>query len=359
MPATKNAYKGQPETKLSKEDFLKVFKRNFYDPHFLPLEKQIAEISEVAWKNYQDSRKAPKTVKAGSEFKDPNYDLSIEWLATRNRLQEIESQHATAKTRILVINGSSRNEHTCPSEIPKSYRLTERALEVLKSQPGIETDFLDLSLITAQYGKNIHPCKACVSTAMPLCHWPCSCYPNHSLGQAHDWMSEIYEKWVAAHGIFIITPVHWYQAPSGLKLMMDRLVCADGGNPDPTSTHGKKAAEAKEIELKGWDYPRHLKDRAFALYVHGDAGGAETLRRNLHDWLSDMSLIPADGEAFKDRYIGYMKPYATNHEDLDKDPDVFKEIENAALSLLLKVHQLRKHTDLVADKEMVHDPRPK
>jgi len=43
----------------------------------------------------------------------------------------------------------------------------------------------------------------------------------------------------------IITPVNWYQAPSGLKSMIDRLVCADGGNPDPTSTHGKTPEEAK------------------------------------------------------------------------------------------------------------------
>ena len=38
----------------------------------------------------------------------------------------------------------------------------------------------------------IHPCKTCVSTAMPLCHWPCSCYPNHALGQVQDWMNDIY-----------------------------------------------------------------------------------------------------------------------------------------------------------------------
>ena len=27
--------------------------------------------------------------------------------------------------------------------------------------------------------------------------------------------------------------------------MIDRLVCADGGNPDPTSTGGKDAAEGQ------------------------------------------------------------------------------------------------------------------
>jgi hypothetical protein len=24
------------------------------------------------------------------------------------------------------------------------------------------------------------------STSAALCHWPCSCYPNHSLGQVQD-----------------------------------------------------------------------------------------------------------------------------------------------------------------------------
>ena len=65
-------------------------------------------------------------------------------------------------------------------------------------------------------------------------------------------MNEIYPRWAAAHGIIIVTPVYWYQVPSALKLMIDRLVCADGGNGDPTSTHGKDAEKAKQIELAGW-----------------------------------------------------------------------------------------------------------
>ena len=77
--------------------------------------------------------------------------------------------------------------------------------------------------------------------------------------------------WVAAHGIMIVTPVNWYQVSSPLKLMMDRLVCADGGNPDPTRTSGKDAKKAKQLELAGWDYPRHLAGRLFAVVVHGDA----------------------------------------------------------------------------------------
>jgi hypothetical protein len=42
----------------------------------------------------------------------------------------------------------------------------------------------------------------------------------------------------------------WYQAPSTLKLMIDRLVCADGGNPDPTSTGGKDAKAPRRWSSK-------------------------------------------------------------------------------------------------------------
>lgn len=50
-------------------------------------------------------------------------------------------------------------------------------------------------------------------------------------------MAEIYERWVSAHAVIVLTPTYWYQSPSPLKRMMDRMVCADGGNPDPTTDH--------------------------------------------------------------------------------------------------------------------------
>jgi multimeric flavodoxin WrbA len=143
-------------------------------------------------------------------------------------------------------------------------------------------------------------------------------------------MNEIYPMWVAAHGILIVTPVNWFHASSPLKLMIDRLVCADGGNPDPTSTHGKDARAAKEIELDGWSYPRHLRGRLFACVVHGDAEGAEAARRALCDWLSAMKLLPAGPESALDRYIGYWQPYATSHQQLDADEAIQEEVRNVA-----------------------------
>ena len=222
----------------------------------------------------------------------------------------------------------------------------------------LQVDVLDLSLLTSSYRLNIHPCKGCVSTAMPLCHWPCTCYPNHSLGQTSDWMAEIYERWTAAHAVIIMTPVYWYQSPSPLKLMIDRLVCADGGNPDPTSTHGKKPAEAKALELKGWDYPKHLAGRVYGLVVHGDVAGIEGSRRDLSDWLDWMGLIDAGAQSRLDRFIGYYEPYATSHDTLDDDKAVQGEVLNVARAVANAVRKLRAGTLSRPDKALKR-PRPK
>jgi multimeric flavodoxin WrbA len=239
----------------------------------------------------------------------------------------------------------------------KSWRMVEQVRTCL-AEMEFDVDILDLSRQTSEFGKQIHPCKSCVSTSMALCHWPCSCYPNYSLGQTDDWMNEIYPLWVAARGILIITPVNWYHAPTTLKAMIDRLVCADGGNPDPSSTHGKTAKEAKELELKGWPYPKHLAGRHFGLVVHGDSVGAETLRRSLADWLSDMKLISAGAAAEADGYIGYMKPYATSHAEFDRDEAFQQEVLNVARALGAAV-DLARSGHLEDPAKGLADPQPK
>jgi len=140
--------------------------------------------------------------------------------------------------------------------------------------------------------------------------------------------------------------------------MMDRLVCADGGNPDPTSTHGKKPEEAKALELKGWDYPKHLAGRAYGLVVHGDVAGIEGTRRGLSDWLDWMGLVDAGQPALLDRFIGYYRPYATSHEDLDLDAAVQDEAGNVALAVAHAVKELRTGT-LAAVQPNLQRPRPK
>jgi len=71
---------GQTPTKLSKDQFIHRWKENFYDPAFEQKRIELDETAEIAWQAYDDSRKAPRTRKAGPGFADPEHELSIEWL---------------------------------------------------------------------------------------------------------------------------------------------------------------------------------------------------------------------------------------------------------------------------------------
>ncbi len=349
--------KGQAPGHLTREAFSARFRESFYDPAFRAEDKSIARLEAIAWDAYSEGRKAPLAEKAGPGYADPEYKLSVEWIAAKQRIDEAQRQWTQSASRVLLICGSARNDGTCPGEMSKTYRLVEIARDILE-RADIHVDLLDLSLLTSEYGRKIHPCKGCASTAMPLCHWPCSCYPNHSLNQTNDWMNEIYERWTAAHGVILVTPVYWYQSPSPLKLMIDRLVCADGGNADPTSTAGKNAGKAKELEMAGWNYPQHLAGRVYGLMVHGDVAGIEGSRRALSDWLDWMGFIDAGAPARVDRYIGYYEPYATSHEALDRDEPVQEETRNVARAVAKAVSELRAGRLTAVQPELTR-PRPK
>ncbi|MBC7780145.1 MAG: NAD(P)H-dependent oxidoreductase [Proteobacteria bacterium] len=351
--------KGQAPADLSRDEFSVRYRASFVDPAFRTEDASIARLEAIAWDAYTEGRKCPFTQKAGPGYADPDYDLSTEWVETKQRLAEAQRVwgDATTRSRVLVICGSARNDGTCPGENSKTFRLTGIVRESLE-RDGIEVDFLDLSLLTSEYGRKIFPCKGCVSTAMPLCHWPCSCYPNHALDQTNDWMAEIYERWTAAHAVIIVSPVYWYQSPAPLKLMIDRLVCADGGNADPTSTSGKKPAKAKELEMAGWDYPQHLAGRVYGVIVHGDVAGIEDSRRALCEWFDWMGFIGAGADARLDRFIGYFEPYATSHETLDRDEAVQEETRNVARSVAKAVDELRSGR-LQAAQPKLSRPRPK
>lgn len=351
--------RGMPSPELTRDDFRARYLSRFNDPAFEPMAAALDRIADIAWEAYREGRKSPVTRKAGEGFADPAYDLAVDWIAAHEAIKAAQTRHEDARgpLRALVINGSSRSEHTCPGEMSKSFRLATLAEETLKAA-GLETTMLDLSRLASEFGRQIHPCKACFSTAAPLCNWPCSCYPNYALGQVQDWMNDIYPMWVEAHGIFLVTPVNWYQVSSPMKLMMDRMVCADGGNPDPTLTHGKDAKKAKEEELKGWSYPRHLEGRIFSVVVHGDVEGAENVRRSVSDWLRFMKLTPAGPDAEIDRYIGYWEPYATSHDALDRDTDIQAEVRIAA-EQLARAMKARRAGKLVTTYEGLESPRQK
>src|SRR5215216_347828 len=175
--------KGTPNPRLDEAEFRRRFRTQFQDPAFDSLASELDRLATAAWDAYSNHRKAPRTRKAGPGFHDPDYELAIDWIAAREAVKAAQLRHDDAKgpARFLLISGSSRSEHTCPSEMSKSFRLVQIARDVLAAAPSVEVEVLELHRLASEYGRHIHPCKACFSTSPALCHWPCSCYPNYSL----------------------------------------------------------------------------------------------------------------------------------------------------------------------------------
>ena len=143
----------------------------FQDPAFEAVADQLKAVEAIAWEAYDEGRKAPRTRKAGERYADPDYDLSLDWLEAKAAIDaaQVEHEDRSGPDRFLLINCSSRSEHTCPGEMSKSYRLVEIARSVL-ARDGAVTEVLELNRLASEYGREIHPCKACFSTAAPLCH---------------------------------------------------------------------------------------------------------------------------------------------------------------------------------------------
>ena len=108
-------------------------RERFYDPTFDAVAPEIERVIAVAWKNYIEYHRSPRKRRAGAGFSDPDFPLPIEWLETRRALQQAEKRQKSAKSnsRILLINGSTRSDQTCPGEMSKTFRLAKIAEKVI------------------------------------------------------------------------------------------------------------------------------------------------------------------------------------------------------------------------------------
>ena len=139
---------------------------------------------------------------------------------------------------------------------------------------------IDLEDLGNEHGKpKIQSCNACVSSSMALCVWPCNCYGPHSDHQPDLlWDLDLYARLARADAWAFIGPINWYGPTSNFKLLFDRLVCMNGGNPRPDLIDKKNTLLAQALERSSqWRElsKNHLEGRSAAFFCYGDRGGAD------------------------------------------------------------------------------------
>ena len=207
--------------------------------------------------------------------------------------------------RILIIAGSGRKQYNCPGVDGKARMLMLKMADMLPQE--WEIDYEDLS---NSYGRaHIQSCNACVSTSMALCVWPCNCYKKNSWAEADFmWDADLYARLDMADAWAIIGPVNWYGPTSNLKLMFDRLVCMNGGNPDERLIGHKDPERAMALEHTAlWKElsVNHLEGRTAGFFCYGDGGGDEMDENNVPKLLQHKNYFNGDAEPFKDMRQAY------------------------------------------------------
>jgi len=177
--------------------------------------------------------------------------------------------------RVLILSGSGRREYNCPGVDSKSRALMLRMADRLPQE--WEIDLEDLGNVYDR--ARIQSCNACVSTSMALCVWPCNCYEKGNKDEPDlMWDLDLYARLDLADAWAVIGPVNWYGPTSNLKLMFDRLVCMNGGNPREELIEHKNPELAMKLEHSPeWDELslNHLEGRTAGFFCYGDGGGDE------------------------------------------------------------------------------------
>lgn len=207
--------------------------------------------------------------------------------------------------RVLIISGSNRRQYNCPGVDSKSRTLMLKMAEMLPQD--WEIDYEDLGNVYAR--EHIQSCNACVSTSMALCVWPCNCYEKDSNKEPDlMWNLDLYARLDMADAWAIIGPINWYSCSSNLKLMFDRLVCMNGGNPDEKTINHKNPEKAIALEhTEEWKEMsiNHLEGRTAAFFCYGDDGGDEFGKDGRPKLLTYKNYFNPQEEPFENDRLAY------------------------------------------------------
>jgi hypothetical protein len=173
------------------------------------------------------------------------------------------------------------------------------------------------------------------------------------------WNLDMYARLDLADAWAIIGPVNWYAPTSNLKLMFDRLVCMNGGNPCEETIKHKDPELAMKLEHSAeWETAslNHLEGRTAGFFCYGDAGGNEldsTGRPKLLDpehkhyfdprsepfaneretyaplvWQCRYGGVEVPNSLWQYVEFGKDEPYSDNQaEDLPRHQNVFSELD--------------------------------
>lgn len=204
--------------------------------------------------------------------------------------------------RVLLIAGSERRQYNCPGVDSKARALVQRMADRLPQD--WEIDLEDLGNV---YGRaRIQSCNACVSTSMALCCWPCNCYERGDKTEPDlMWDLDLYARLDLADAWAIVGPINWFGPASNLKLLFDRLVCMNGGNPREALIDHKDPEKAMALE-RSPQWPQlsrnHLEGRTAGFFCYGDEGANEVGEDGRPKLLQHKQwLNPEDWRADRDR----------------------------------------------------------
>ena len=112
--------KGQGSTRVTQAEFTARFREHFRDPWFDAAGPEIARLTDIAWDTYDNSRKAPRTRKAGPGYADPDYDLSLDWIAARAEIEAAAQRYRDAGAPAFSTTSTSATSprNTAASFIP-------------------------------------------------------------------------------------------------------------------------------------------------------------------------------------------------------------------------------------------------
>jgi hypothetical protein len=117
------------------------------------------------------------------------------------------------------------------------------------------------------------------------------------------WDLDLYARLDLADAWIFVAPVNWYGPPSNLKLMFDRLVCMNGGNPSEDLIEHKDPELAMKLEgTPLWKElsKNHLEGRTAAFFSYGDGGGDEMRENGRPKLLEHAHYFEPEREPFAD-----------------------------------------------------------